>query len=496
MIDDYRFVFFGQRDEKDPVSITSLLGTVFFIGIYFFGFGFFTIQSIVLLLIALMGIWRSFREDQSWNIAFITSLIFVHTIIWSQLTNILEGNFIPSIFSRADFLGLVLLDGILIFGNLLQFKLWKTNIYNFVIYALGFQLGLLTFVFSQQVNSFIPDWIFLGFSVLSLEVGRRIPQLFRYNDEVKHNIRDGMTHIGLAYFILFLIRFVIVHFIQEPILNGIYMRWMTETMGLSAISYWIAFAPQKEASSKFERICYDGLIEVCIGFITVCSIAELSEIWMPFFWEVMAIGLVIGSLIHNWPHRLCIYSWIYLIVSIIHSVLLSNDSANSILMHNIPAFLAVSLQLYYAFLVHRKQGELLKRGDSSSNGISRFIPILYRQPNMTIVLPIFMGIALLFAFDFSDTILTFLWVVLGCIYLAIGLFVKSKRTIQIAMGALVLCCLRLMVFDMVQSDAATRALVFLGVGGLMLGVSILYKKFKHRIEFEEISPFESRNTSE
>ena len=72
-----------------------------------------------------------------------------------------------------------------------------------------------------------------------------------------------------------------------------------------------------------------------------------------------------------------------------------------------------------------------------------------------------------------------------CIYLVIGLLIKSKRTIQIAMVTLVLCSIRLIVFDLVQSDLATRAGVFLGVGVLMLGVGILYKKYKLRIEVDE-----------
>ena len=53
------------------------------------------------------------------------------------------------------------------------------------------------------------------------------------------------------------------------------------------------------------------------------------------------------------------------------------------------------------------------------------------------------------------------------------------------MIALALCSGRLIVFDLMQSDLAIRALVFIGVGGLMLGISALYKKYKHRIESNE-----------
>jgi hypothetical protein len=483
-IDDFRFVLSGKRDNKDLLSITSLLGTAFFLGIYFFGFSYMTIQSLILLMIALMGIWRTYKEDQTWNIVFIASLIFVHTMILSQLFNLIEDTSSPSILSRVDYLGLVLLDVILIFGNFLQFKLWKKNIHCYLIYALGFQIGLLTYLFSPHTHPFMPDWLFVTFSIMFLEIGRRTPDLFRYSIDVKQNISSGLIHVGLSFLLLYIIHFVFQHLYLRVTGDYDYMRWMTEALGLASIFYWIAFIPKKTPLSEFEKICFDGLIEVFIGFITICIFAELSEKWMPFFWAVLSIGLVIGSLIKNGPHRLCLYSWIYLIVSIIHIIFLTSVSAISI---DIPTFLVVAMQLCYALLVHRKKNKLLKKSDSTSREMDKFISVIFRQPNLTVILPIFLGIGILFTLDFADAILTLLWVGLSCIYLTVGLFVKSRQTIQIAMGALVICSLRLIIFDMVQTDAAIRALVFLGVGSLMLGVSILYKKYKYRIDLNELN---------
>lgn len=81
--------------------------------------------------------------------------------------------------------------------------------------------------------------------------------------------------------------------------------------------------------------------------------------------------------------------------------------------------------------------------------------------------------------------MTLIWVVLTCIYIVVGLLVKTKRAIQIGMAFLVFCSIRLVLFDLLQNDLATRSLVFLGVGTLMLIISILYKKYKHRLEIYE-----------
>lgn len=417
-------------------------------------------------------------------------MIFIHVMNWNYLALLLEKGSIPSIISRTDCLGLILLDVFLIFGNLLQLKLWKRNIHNLVIYALGFQIGLLTYVFTKEVSILIPGLAFLGFSVLALEVGRIVPNLFKYSDDVKLKIREGMTHIGLVFLIAFIIQFVTVHLQIDPIWHGFSLRWVTEAMGLLTIVYWMVFYPREGVISKFTEFCGHRLVESCLGFITLCVITEMPEVWRPFIWAAMAIVLLIGSLNDRWPKRLSVFSWMYFIASIVHvAFVTSNLTMPSLFLieqHNIPAFMAIALQLCYAYVAHGLTGDLVKKGDTSVvKGITKFIPTIYSQPSLTVILPVFLGVALLFGFNFEKAILTLLWVGLTCVYLAVGLLIKSKRSIQIAMAALVFCSVRLIIFDLVQTDLTTRALVFIGVGSLMLGISVLYKKFKHRIEAHE-----------
>lgn len=490
IVDDFRFVLFGQRDQKSPISITTLFGTVFLLGIYFFGFNSLGIQFVILSVIGLIALWRKLKEDYSWNIVFVFSLIFIHAMNWNHLVLLLEKGSIPLMISRVDCLGLILLDIFLIFGNFLQLKLWKRYIHNLVIYALGFQIGLLTYVFTKEVSLLIPGLVFLGFSVLTLEVGRIVPDLFKYSDDVKLKIKEAMTHMGLAFLIAFMVQFVTVHLQIDPIWHGISLRWATEAMGLLAIVYWIAFYPREGVSSKFTQFCGHRLVEGCLGFVSLCVFTEMPEVWRPFTWAIMAIGLLIGSLKARWPKRLSVYSWMYLMASIIHVVFVTSylTMPNLFLIeqYNTPAFMAIALQICYAYIAHRVSGDLMKKeNEMVAKGITKFFPTIYCRSNLTVILPVFLGLALFFAFNFEKTVLTFLWVGLTCLYLAIGLLVKSKESIQIAMVTLVFCSIRLILFDLVQTDLAIRALVFIGVGSLMLGVSVLYKKYKHRIDLHE-----------
>ncbi|MCE5318101.1 MAG: hypothetical protein LLG04_12180, partial [Parachlamydia sp.] len=75
-----------------------------------------------------------------------------------------------------------------------------------------------------------------------------------------------------------------------------------------------------------------------------------------------------------------------------------------------------------------------------------------------------------------------LWVGLITLYLVLGLALRSKLSIQIAMWALGLCSIRLLAFDLIQHELSVKAIVFIGVGLFMLAISAIYKKYKHRIE--------------
>jgi hypothetical protein len=132
------------------------------------------------------------------------------------------------------------------------------------------------------------------------------------------------------------------------------------------------------------------------------------------------------------------------------------------------------LQLLFAHFSHDQ-----RLTNQPKNALSHF---LFKQPFISVLFPIFIEIALLFAFNYEKTLLTLFWVGLSCVYLSLSLLAKSKWGMQIAMGSLVVCSMRLVIFDLTQSDLATRALVFLGVGIFMLCISIVYKKYKYRTE--------------
>lgn len=488
--DNIIFILYGERDQKNLVSIVCSFGTLFFIGIYFYGYNSIWIQAITLTIIGLISLWRKYKESHSWNVSFLIVLIAIHSLSWYHLVFQLQNSSIPSMFSRIDLLGLLFLDVLLVFGNCLHLKLWKKNLHHFVIYASGIQMGLLVYVFTKEISSLIPGLAFLGISMFALEVAHILSRVNRFREDVRLKIKESTTHLGLAFLLAFITQFVTVHLQVDAIWHGISLRWGIEALGLSAILYWITFYPCEKVFSKFTQFCGNRLIEGLLAFLTLVVIVEAPEVWRPFIWIAMAIGLLIGSTKAKWPARLSAYSWIYLIASIILVAFVTKNltmpSLFVIEQYGIPVILTIVLQWYYAYFAHKETKNLMAVSKIlSTKRTTKFISIFYEQPCLTVLLPIFVGKGCLFAFNFEKAILTLLWVGLACLYLTVGLLVKSKKGIQIAMSVLLFCSVRLIVFDLVQTNLVTRSLVFIGFGILMLGISVLYKKYKYRIDASE-----------
>lgn len=441
----------------EAVSITALFGSLFFSLLYAYGFDLFAIQILAVTTCYALCYWKKFRQDTTSDFTFSISLLSLHLISWYKLLAL------PSHSSCAHFLGLFLLDFVLITRNSLDFPRWQKNFTFLLVYALGAHTALMTYVFTKEMGVLIPGVAFLLYSLFALEAVHHLSKFF--HDKA---ILESIVQVGWAFLICFLGRFITIHLQVDPIWHGLSLRWITEGFALCTLLYWISAYPKNRSYSPVTEALLDWLIELFLGFITLLIFVETLERARPVLW----IGMAICLLFINWPKRRYTYSWAYFIASIVHMTFVTSSLTMPSLFfferYHILTLVAIALQFSYACIVHKWPPTTASK--------------LYTQASLSILLPVFVGVGLFLAFNFEKAILTLLWVGLIGVYLATGLVIKSKRTIQIGMVALVLCSGRMLIFDLVQTNLSVRALVFVGVGGLMLGISALYKKYKHRIE--------------
>jgi hypothetical protein len=488
-VDDLHFILNGKKDVENSISIMTIFGTSFFILAYSLGIDSTIIQCVIVAVIAALAYWRTIKEDASCNIALIMSLILVHLIQWGIMMEGYAAGELSMVYSRVDLWGILLLDGFLIFGNFLQIKIWKKNLHQYVNYAMWLQVAFLTYICTEGVSALMIVPIFLGYSLVALEISRLVHLLPRHDETVKRTISESTIHVGIAFLIAFISRFVTINLQVDPDWNGISLRVVTEVLAILTFVYWLVFSPKDAGASRVIRLFNHYLLEGLLGFLTLTAFTEIQDIWRPFVWSCLAMGLMLGSLKLCWARRLTVYSWGYFIASIVHVAFVTSalnmPTVNFVEVYHLPAICAVIVQLIYSVVVYQQREAIRERRLPIDHWLAKVQRWIFEQPSLSVILPVFLGIALLFAYNFQKAILTLLWVGLISLYLGIGLFLKSKRSIQIAMTVLAICGVRLVMFDLVQSDLAVRALVFIGVGFLMLGISVVYKKFKYRIQAHE-----------
>ncbi len=476
---DVQSIFSAKRDSKHSLPIAAILGGIFFSAMYLIGFRLFFIQAVSFLAVTALIYWRKYREDSTTDLVFAIVLISMHVLNWLDLTSsiFLQKNSM-TLLSSYQSLGLLSLEIFLIGGNFLEFKLWKKNLSSMFIYAFGLQLGLVAYAFTKGTNTFTPGFVFLGLSVAILEVAKSLPKRLKINDKYKLRVEESFIQVGYAYLICFIIHFLTVQLQINPVWHSFSLRWVAELFGISTIFYWLAFCPRRANYLQLTQAAQKNLVEICLGLITLCILLETSEFLRPLFWAGMSVGLLVGNIYFSWSKRLCRYSWFYFIASIGHMAFVTSTLKMPKLFWIETSYLfillTIVLQATYACLVYLKQSEIRA-------GLQGFSSSIYRYKNLNILLPNFLGVALLLAFNFEKALLTLLWVGLICAYMSVGLLVRSKSSIQIGTATLIFCATRLLIFDLVQSDLGVRAIVFIGVGVFSLTTSVLYKKYKHRI---------------
>ena len=444
----------GLKLAASPIMLTGC--AALFVALFFGSYSPWIPPFIMLTFVGL-AFWKTKSKLSALDFTLLFSLVFLHIIQWNTLltsTNLSIWNLV--------WVGV--LDLTLIFGRFLDSKAYQNKLYCVAVYGLAIHAGLLTYDYTRSVVPLIPAVLYLAYSLIALELSKL--------KSVK-SISHFFFQVGFGFMVCFLSNFILVHMQVQPVWKGMSLRWIIESLGLFTMGYWLFFPPNTLSVSKLSSWLHKSLIELSLGFLSLCIFLEFPDAWRPIAWASLAWILLVLPKTARFPIRLYSYSWAYLLVAVIHTTFLTYyHDKNTFLV-----FTSVALQIAYP-LSCLKLGRIIKASDR----LDRFV---FRVPCLSLVLPIFIGVALMLYFNFEKALLTLLWVGLICLYFTTTLLMKSKRGMQISLGALGFCSLRLVLFDLTQQNLSVRALVFLGVGIIMLLISVLYKKFKYRFELHE-----------
>ena len=333
---------------------------------------------------------------------------------------------------------------------------------------------------SSPYSELLPGLIWLLLSIVALE----LMQIAKRTNFAPLKLASESWEIwGLALLVLFLGSHLFFHLQSEELLWVFRQRLLIQLLAVAVFAYW-AFAPS-EGSLVFGRI-RPWFWELILVFISMAAGLELGSVWLPVLWSAMAITLDFTGRRVGFLSRFRVYGMAYFWTSAIHTATISSGhaAASAAWMDQlwVGGLVAIVGQLAYLVLVFKSRPGGTDPSDNIGLHLAKLNGLLNHRRNTALFYPVFLSIALFLYWTFDHSLLTLLWMVEVFAAYSISLYVREEHFRYAAIMGLGLCLIRLIFWDLNQSTWIMRALVFLGVGFIMILMNTLYNRFRDRLD--------------
>ncbi len=293
-----------------------------------------------------------------------------------------------------------------------------------------------------------------------------------------------LLNLGLLFIAAFLVRNFTVHIQSEVYLGMIRVRVLIEILAAGVIAYWM-IAPDPDEATRpplWSRI-HPLFVEVLILFLVAVLIVELPTLFHPLVWGAAALVLsAIGPRLRDRVAcRLDFYSLLFAWAAAVQlAAVTSTIETAKAEWYFKPWFLGTTVVLLESIYLARIHRDSFLAGLDFPDGlrwIGSLTAAIRPAKNIWIYYPLFASMAVFAYWRFGAATLTFVFVVQSFIIFILSLKLSVPHFRSLSMALLGVCLVRLVFFDMVRSGTLTRGLVFLGVGGIMMTMNVLYRKF-------------------
>ncbi|NRA66895.1 MAG: hypothetical protein HRU19_20575 [Pseudobacteriovorax sp.] len=357
------------------------------------------------------------------------------------------------------------------------------DIKNKLVYAAGAFVLLNAYVFLKPIYVLLPCFAYLFVSILALE-------LARFFDRSKYKSFAGnILHIGYLAIALVLFHHVRNHLSPHDWQD---YDWIRSGLGLAilvTLAYWLVRSLKYLDDKERFRHPSQYFIELFLATFAFTAVMEVDRQLQPLLWSSLSLMIVLFVKHQSWPNRLEIYSWFFLcFASVQLSFVFHQDVLNdgiSWYRASLPALIAVFFLCCIAVLMIRAGTLQLKNleGPDKICAILKKLSLwVTRHQKTCIIYPPALGVASFLFFHFDREVLTFLWMVEILVLYCIGLGVREKHFIKLAYVGILFCIGRLVFYDLSQADLLAKAGVCVGMGGILLAMNALQKRFRDRID--------------
>ncbi len=296
-----------------------------------------------------------------------------------------------------------------------------------------------------------------------------------------------ILHSGYLFLAAFLLRHLFVHIQMEEYCGPVKTRLLIELGSLAVFVYWASLKKPEGCTYKSWEYLHPLFIELIVLFSILTASLEVPGIIQPLIWIAIAFAMaLLGNFKHEKFSRLLFYSIVLYWIAAFQTAFVtgfraapSSEILDQPWIYGTASVLFQFIFLAYFYMKCSLENMLMPK---SLEFLNPLVQLVNKRRNVFVFYPLIFCTAVFLYWTFDNSILTLLWVVECAAVFVLSILLKEQHFRYIALGALALAIIRLLFYDMAQAGTLNRALVFVGVGIIMLGMNSLYNKYKGRFE--------------
>ena len=341
----------------------------------------------------------------------------------------------------------------------------------------GLHLAVGAFAMTVTLSNLAPPVLWLSLSLAALEAGHRL----------RGGERGALFGLGGFYLLLFAVVHVVFVLPAGVYLGSLPARLWIELFALAVLlRWWRAGCAETDGEGAGAAVPgHAWFLEFGLLFLVLTVLVEAAPPWRPVLWSLLAVAMLWAPADSPHTARLRLHALWFFWGAVINLVAVTSIfQTPSPFWHDQPAFSgSLALALLIGFLYLSKSR--LQLADlplpPGFERLSRLGGRLDRHRMQGIHYPFFFGVALFLFWRFDAMILTLLWFLETFVLFVLSIVLREPPFRAVALAGMAVCLVRLVFYDLTQADTLTRGLVFLGGGGLMLAINMLFNRFKERM---------------